>query len=160
MKTPKVSTSTFEPDMTPIIDVVFQLVAFFMIALSFENTEADERVRLPKDMIARPPEVRPEYELILNVGYRRTATGRKLDTNPYVFHNNATVDVRDLGPILVQERRNFESTNRSEVRTTDRVTVIIRADDDLPTGVVQEVVRHCQQVGFSRFSLRAADVAE
>ena len=50
MKTRKQSTCRFtEPDMTPMIDIVFQLLTFFMIAINFENTKADERVKLPKE---------------------------------------------------------------------------------------------------------------
>ena len=82
MKTRKVDTSFSEPDMTPMIDIVFQLLTFFMVAVSFENTQADERVKLPKDMLAKPPEVRPDNELVLNVGYEKAgAQGR-----PVVFY--------------------------------------------------------------------------
>jgi len=42
-------------DMTPMIDIVFQLIAFFMVVTNFANTKADERVKLPKDELARPP---------------------------------------------------------------------------------------------------------
>ena len=41
--------SLVDPDMTPMIDIVFQLIAFFMIVTNFEQTQADERVKLPED---------------------------------------------------------------------------------------------------------------
>ena len=51
----------FEVDMTPMIDVVFQLLAFFMVITNFEQTQADERVKLPRDQLAKPPKVKVEH---------------------------------------------------------------------------------------------------
>ena len=51
-------------DMTPMIDVVFQLITFFMLVINFEQTEADERVKLPRDALARPQ----RFELRLQPG--------------------------------------------------------------------------------------------
>ena len=61
MKMRKIEMGFTEPDMTPMIDIVFQLLTFFMIAINFENTKADERVKLPKDTLAKPPVVKPEH---------------------------------------------------------------------------------------------------
>ena len=55
----KISTKHTEEtnvDMTPMIDIVFQLIAFFMVITNFEQTQADERVKLPRDALAKPPE--------------------------------------------------------------------------------------------------------
>ena len=41
-------------DMTPMIDIVFQLITFFMVINKFDQAEADERVTLPKDQLAVP----------------------------------------------------------------------------------------------------------
>ena len=37
-----------EPDMTPMIDVTFQLIAFFMFVLNFSEVDQDQRVNLPR----------------------------------------------------------------------------------------------------------------
>ena len=36
-----------EPDLTPLLDVVFQLITFFMLVINFSNDNYDQRVRLP-----------------------------------------------------------------------------------------------------------------
>ena len=54
MKINKVEPAVPEVDMTPMIDIVFQLIAFFMVITNFEQTQADERVKLPEDQLARP----------------------------------------------------------------------------------------------------------
>jgi len=153
MKVRKIEMGFTEPDMTPMIDIVFQLLTFFMIAINFENTKADERVRLPKDMLAKPPEVKPEHELVLNFGYERDLSGNKKANVPTVFYNERYVEVGNLTPDLEQEKRIMESLHGKDV--IDKVTVLIRADSEVPTGLVQQLIKKCQDNGFSKFSLRA-----
>lgn len=153
MKVRKIEMGFTEPDMTPMIDIVFQLLTFFMIAINFENTKADERVKLPKDMLAKPPEVKPEHELVLNFGFERDRNGKKLTPNPTVFYNERYVDIEKLTPDLEQEKRVMEALHGKGV--IDKVTVLIRADSEVPTGLVQQLIKKCQDNGFSKFSLRA-----
>lgn len=154
MKFRKSDVGFTEPDMTPMIDIVFLLLMFFMLAINFENTRADERVKLPKDLLAKPPTVKPEHELVLNYGYRRDANGSLLMSVPEIFYNEHYVEVFQITPDLEQERRVLERVHGKEV--IKEVTVLIRADAEIPTGLIQELVRRCQDVGFSKFSLRAA----
>lgn len=153
MKPRKPDMNFSEPDMTPMIDIVFQLLTFFMIAINFENTKADERVKLPKDVLAKPPEVKPEHELVLNFGFERTIDGVKKSRIPTIFYNGDYVEVGKLGPELEQEKRIMEAQHGKGV--VDKVTVLIRADTDVPTGLVQELIKRCQANGFTKFSLRA-----
>ena len=44
-----------ELDYTPMIDMTFQLIAFFMILINFSDAETDDRVQLPSSAIAKPP---------------------------------------------------------------------------------------------------------
>lgn len=152
MKVRKIEMGFTEPDMTPMIDIVFQLLTFFMVAINFENTKADERVKLPKDMLARPPEVKPEHELVLNFGFKRDKDGTKIGS-PTIFYNERLVEVAQLTPDLEQEKRVMEAIHGKEV--TGKVTVLIRADSEVPTGLVQQLIKKCQDNGFTKFSLRA-----
>lgn len=153
MKVRKIDSGFTEPDMTPMIDIVFQLLTFFMIAINFENTKADERVKLPKDMLAKPPEVKPEHELVLNFGFERNLDGTKKNPVPSVFYNDRYVDVAQLTPDLEQEKRVMEAVHGKDV--IEKVTVLIRADAEVPTGLVQQLIKKCQDNDFTKFSLRA-----
>ena len=153
MKLRKIEMGFTEPDMTPMIDIVFQLLTFFMIAINFENTKADERVMLPKDVLAKPPEVRPEHELVLNFGFERSIDGSRKSPVPTVFYNEKDIEVGKIGPSLEQEKRIMELQHGKEV--LQKVTVLIRADADVPTGLVQELIKKCQANGFTKFALRA-----
>ncbi|MFN9976417.1 MAG: ExbD/TolR family protein, partial [Phycisphaerae bacterium] len=84
--------------MTPMIDVVFQLISFFMMISNFEQDKADERVSLPKDQLAKPPVVKRESSFTLNFGFERDREGRITNEIPFIFDGDQkfTLDrVRD-----------------------------------------------------------------
>ncbi len=47
-----------EPDLTPLLDIVFQLITFFMLVINFTADNYDRRVHLPVAGSARPVEDR------------------------------------------------------------------------------------------------------
>ena len=143
-----------EVNMTPMIDIVFQLIAFFMVITNFENTRADERVKLPLDRIARPTEAARDKELVLNVGYVRDQTGAisQESPEPLLFHGDGTnYPLSEIAPVLAKEKRYFED----EGTDLAEVAVVIRADAEVPTGRVQELIAQSQQQGFSLFQVKA-----
>lgn len=154
MKPKKVEMAFTGADMTPMIDIVFQLLTFFMIAVNFENAKADERVKLPIDALAKPPESKLDNELILNVGFKRRPDGTH-DGQPYIFYNGADVPLERIAPSLEQEAKFFKAKSQESATALEDVAVIIRADSEVPTGVVQELIGKCQEAGFTRFSLKA-----
>jgi len=56
------SADSAEPNLTPLLDVVFQLITFFMLVINFSNENYDARVRLPVAGSARP--VEEGYEVV------------------------------------------------------------------------------------------------
>ena len=156
MKPRKMDMTHVELDMTPMIDVVFQLLTFFMIAINFENTKADERIKLPLDILAKPPEVKPEPELVLNLGFNRRIDGTIIHRTPTIFYNERNIEVDHIGPDLESERRVIEKTHGKQALA--ETTVLIRADAEVPSGLVQELIKKCQMTGFTKYSLRATSV--
>ena len=186
MRFKKTELTHVEVDMTPMIDIVFQLIAFFMVISNFEQTQADERVRLPEDVLAQPPTVKPANELVLNIGFVRDADHGIPEQGPVVFHNsqfcritdtespaevliynrssrqNQTVKTVPFAYRLEQEKRLFFDR---KVNVAEEVTVILRADTHVPTGLVQKLIQMCQasftandgstQNGFAKFALKA-----
>jgi biopolymer transport protein ExbD len=134
------NTVSCEPDMTPMIDMTFQLIAFFMVLLNFGEGEQDARIKLPYSALAKPPESAFEAPLVLQLTDRNT-----------VIWSGDEVTIDQLDGPLNRERQVLERTGRA---ATD-ATVIIRADGAAKTGVVQELIKKCQGNGFEKFSLRA-----
>ena len=139
-------TASVDIDMTPMIDIVFQLLSFFTFILNFEANEQDERILLPMSVLARPPETAAEVPITLQL----TRQGTVLAGNQ-VFANAAAVR-----PLLANERYVLETQGKS----ANTATVIIRAHKDAQTGDVQELIKVAQQAGFEKFTLRAQEKRE
>ncbi|MAT16514.1 MAG: biopolymer transporter ExbD [Planctomyces sp.] len=147
----KLSRNTVrEVDMTPMIDIVFQLIAFFMVVNNFEQVKVDERIKLPRDQLARPREEVAVDHVVLNIGYVRDDTGAII-SEPLVFYLSAQTPILDFGPTL-QTEANVQKRLGKELSD---VTIEIRADGDIETGQIQEVIRMAQDAGFQKFTLKA-----
>lgn len=158
MKIKSAPVSIPEVDMTPMIDVVFQLLAFFMMISNFEQSEADERVMLPKDQLAKPPENKRENTVVLNFGFERNKQGEITDPTPYLFFGDEKFTVQSVGNRLRQESQFYKAIGTDLAD----ITIEIRADRDVKTGMVQELIQLCQEQGieFQRFALKASQKVE
>lgn len=156
MRIKKTDPALAEMDVTPMIDIVFQLIAFFMVITNFDQTQADERVKLPRDVLAKPPEVKRDDQLVLNVGFERDKDGNKLDPDPFVFWSERMIRVLDFGRTLQTEARLAKQRGQDP----KDFTIVIRADADVPTGLVQELIRLAQEAEYEKFSLSATQKSE
>ena len=131
---------TAEMDMTPMIDVTFQLIAFYMFVLNFSEVDQDQRINLPLSELARPPDVAYDEPITIQL----TA-----DETILFAGDHLTPD--GLKAALVREAQIIKA--HPEKKVSD-VTVIIRADRFAKTGKVQEIIQMCQQAEFDTFALR------
>jgi biopolymer transport protein ExbD len=128
-------------DMTPMIDCTFQLVIFFLLTLNFSTAEQSELIHLPISELAKPPE-----------GVLENAVALQITARGMVLYNGDFLAPSALQAPLQREKESIETQKN---RSIAGATVIIRADQDTPTGIVQEVIQICQKVGFEKFVLRA-----
>ena len=157
MKFRSTRVSQSELDMTPMISVVFQLILLFMIINWFKQSEADERRTLPRDQLASPALVHRKHSLQLNFGYRRDPHGTILDQQPSFFFGNEQVTLDQVRPRLRMQAQYYETIGTA----LDDVTVEIRADAEIPAGMVQELIQMCQEpeIAFQRFALKATEMS-
>jgi biopolymer transport protein ExbD len=130
-----------ELDYTPMIDMTFQLIAFFMILINFSEAEQDERVQLPASILAKPPQAPFEEPITIQM----------VKSGQIVLGGQLYPDVNSIKPLLNNEKYVLDSKGKSAADAT----IIIRAHKDAKTGLVQEVIKVCQEVGFEKFTLRA-----
>ena len=136
------SEPMLEGDMTPMIDMTFQLIAFFMVLVNFSDAEQDERVKLPESELAKPPEAPFEEPITL-----------QMDEDGNVVLHGETLSLDAMTRRMQKEREVLKYTGK----TAADATVIVRADIHCPTGKVQELIKICQQQKFERFALRAKE---
>lgn len=137
---PRGSPPTTDIDMTPMIDMTFQLITFFMFVMNFSEAEQDERIQLPLSQLAKPVE-----------GVMETPITLQLTNSGSIIYAGELVAVRDIGAYLEREKGVMIDAGKEP----SAATVIVRADGRAKTGEVQEIIRICQEKGFERFALRA-----
>jgi len=133
-----------EGDLTPMIDMTFQLIAFFMVLINFSEAEQDKRINLPTSELAIPPDVPFEEQ--------RTV---QLTEKGLVLFGGRETTIPGLKPLLTRERQVLERAGKS----ASIVTIIVRADAKAKTGEVQRMIEACQEAGFEKFALRAEQEA-
>jgi biopolymer transport protein ExbD len=141
MKIKAKGAEQIEIDYTPMIDMVFQLIAFFMILINFSEAEQDQRVQLPASVLAKPPQAPLETPITIQM----------VKSGQIVMGGQLYPDANSIKPLLNNEKYVLESQDRS----ASDATIIIRAHRAAKTGLVQNVVKTCQEVGFEKFTLRA-----
>jgi len=136
-----------EGDMTPMIDMTFQLIAFFMVLINFSQADQDQRVKLPKSELAKPPDQPLDDALTVNLGLEGASR------NPVIYMAGQRYDFGSLKTQLDRERDLVVRNGKDPTK----VTVIIRAHKDCRTGDVQTVIKSCQEARFESFALRAEE---
>ena len=134
-------TRVDEGDMTPMIDMTFQLIAFFMVLINFSEVEQNQEVNLPSSELAKPPDI--PYEEPLTVQMLADGT---------ILFGGDKMNSQGLGSALLREAQIIGA--HAEKRLSD-VTVVIRADKQAQTGEVQKIIQKCQDAGFDTFALRS-----
>jgi biopolymer transport protein ExbD len=141
MKLKAKGAEAIDIDMTPMIDMTFQLIAFFMILINFSEAEQDQRVQLPASVLAKPPQAPHETPITIQM----------VRDGQIVMGGQLYSDANSIRSLLNNEKYVLESQDRSAADAT----IIIRAHRAAKTGLVQNVVKVCQEVGFEKFTLRA-----
>jgi len=127
-------------DMTPMIDMTFQLITFFMFVMNFSEAEQDDRIQLPLSQLAKPVDGPVEKPITL-----------QLANNGSVIYAGEMIGLRDVGGYLEREKSVMIDAGKEPAAAT----VIVRADGRAKTGEVQEIIKICQEKGFEKFALRA-----
>lgn len=144
MKFPtKKRTAVQEVDLTPMIDMTFQLIAFFMILINFSDSERSEEIKLPTSALAKPPKDLLDYKIILNV-----------DEDGSVLMDGLKIANIDLlNPLFSREINQAQREGKSP----QQITVILRGHEDSKTGDLQRLMAKCQENELENFLLRVKE---
>ena len=140
------NTDRAEPNLTPLLDMVFQLITFFMLVINFKGASLDLSLKLPVLGSARPLDRQGKLEpLLLNSDSegRVHAYGQKVDIEQHIG--------REARFLKEQLRIAGTPLGNGELP----VPVIVRADRAAPFHLVNHVLTVCQNQGYRQFSLSA-----
>ena len=113
-------------DLTPMVDVVFNLLIFFALSLNFVTSSGGINVKLPEASSAKP--IKAE-----NITINLTKTGE-------IYYNKEVSTLEQVKKKLkdVQDKNSL---------------VIIRADDQVEHGKVVEAMDAAKSEGFSKLAI-------
>jgi biopolymer transport protein ExbD len=134
-----------EPNLTPLLDLVLQLVMFFMLVANFIMDEMSDKVKLPSASQAKPLSTKDTNFAYINVdrGGRILTSG---DRPPMVDPSEIETYLRNNIARIHPKGENFAYEN---------LTVIVRADRESAFRDVFKVIRSVKAAGFKNLQLRA-----
>ena len=134
------SGGTLVLEITPLIDVVFLLLIFFMLATSFDERSAF-KIDLPKSTTAKTKSTLQEVQVLVdkdrNVYVRYTDNSGK--------SQNEKLDLTSFVSVVSEKLNNSENKD-----------VIISADKDIDYGFIVEIMSLLKESGASAINIDTA----
>lgn len=138
-KFPKRDNKMLKIDLTPLIDVVFLLLIFFMVSTSFIDMNAGVKVDLPNSSIKDISKIK---EIIVSINKEREIFVTLKNQDGKVDKEN--VKKERLEEILSINLQKIENKN-----------VIINADKSLDHGMIVEIMSIIKKSGASSLDIAA-----
>ena len=134
------SGGTLVLEITPLIDVVFLLLIFFMLATSFDERSAF-KIDLPKSTAAKTKSTLKEVQVLVdkdrNVYLRYTDNSGK--------SQNEKLDLTSFVSVVSEKLNNSENKD-----------VIISADKDIDYGFIVEIMSLLKESGATAINIDTA----
>jgi biopolymer transport protein ExbD len=136
-----------EPNLTPILDMVFQLITFFMLVVNFKSAEIDLTLKLPVVGSARPVETQGHLGvMVMNID-----SDGNLKVYGHAVQNIENFILNEAQACMLGNRITSEDLEEGKELPT---TIVIRADRATSFKMLNRVIRACQDNGFRSFALK------
>ena len=112
-------------DLTPIVDVVFNLLIFFALSLNFSQVVSSINIKLPK---AKSSEVVTEKQVVVSI------------------ERNNKVYINDEALYLDQIPNYLDNINKDNV-------VVVKADKEIDHGFVVQIMDLIKRSGFKKLGI-------
>ena len=143
-----------EPNLIPLLDLVLQLIMFFMLCANFLMEDSNAAIKLPSALQAKPLAKTEDYVITLNVDkdghvlLGRDQNAERL-TNQIQVRNYMRVKYEnDIGRQEAAKQRNAAVIPKISL-------VVIRAHQDCTFKQVNDVLVACRQARYENVQLRA-----
>ncbi len=146
------SNERAEPNLTPLLDMVLQLVMFFMLCANFVMEQVNEAIVLPSAIAAKALDKGATDYLILNVDPAGVTT---VGTDVYPTPLQVQLFLRnqlDADKLRTKPAHWDKGEGRS--------IVILRAHKDCSFKTVHDVMSACRRAGYGDLQLRVIKAAD
>jgi biopolymer transport protein ExbD len=159
-----------EPNLTPLLDVVLQLLMFFMMCVNFVSEQVNEEIKLPKSLAVKPMDKAEADYLFVNVKpfalqdfQDRLPSDVLARVQDKFREGDECILVPGKEPMKRNELRIWLKQQYEDARQiaeqrgsrTVNTAIVIRAHKEADYGQVFEILQMCKNVGYRRLMLRA-----
>jgi biopolymer transport protein ExbD len=152
------SSEKCEPNFTPLLDLVLQLVMFFMLCANFVMEQTSVEIKLPSAIAAKALEGKDDYVIFLNVNENGEVL---LAPSDVITDGSGKVTDKLTNAEQVRiflSRRAKEDIAAAGPAGKDkppRSVIILRVHKDCSFEKTYAIMKSCRQAGYLRVQLRA-----
>jgi biopolymer transport protein ExbD len=153
-------TEDLELNMTPMIDVVFNLIIFFMIVTDMTQKELED-LTLPYSRVSVEDKDDPkEGRIIINIS--KHPENFESEGEVEIKVKGRTYDLTALRRLLWKAAETRRSPNDDSGASPSEIYVLIRCDKEIPWKEVQWVMQACahRDVRIHKLQFATADPSE
>jgi biopolymer transport protein ExbD len=154
-----------EPNLTPLLDVVLQLLMFFMMCVNFVTEQVNEDIKLPDSQSAKPMSKDGIDTLLLNLQPfhrdEQAVIGKFKPQEVAKFHDGEAMATALLKPPFKLTELNsflkqqYEDAARLSKDGQVHTVIILRPHKDLQYDEVYRVLQMCKTIGYREMHVRA-----
>lgn len=151
-----------DPDLTPLLDLVMQLLMFFIVNVNFVSEQVSPDIKLPSSESARPVDKADPNGLFLNQKIKTREFMNRLSPEDANRLRNADSVVLIPGkpPMSLAEtktwlRDRYETLQKLAPNGEVQTAIYFRPDADLEVGEMFKLMNHCKAAGFKKLKVRA-----
>jgi biopolymer transport protein ExbD len=151
-------TDKCEPNFTPLLDLVLQLVMFFMLCANFVMDQTNVEIKLPSAIAAKALGGNEDYTIFLNVNEKGqvilTPADQFKDTEGKVTD---TLDNAEQVRIFLTRRakEDIAAAGPAGKDKPPRSVLILRVHKECSFEKTYAIMKACRQAGYLKVQLRA-----
>ena len=144
------STEKCEPNFTPLLDLVLQLVMCFMLCTNVVLDQTSDQVTLPVAVSAKPLDKSQDEVIYLNVN----ASGQMIKPSDEV-RDGESATYENANQVERYMKRRAEIETAKTKNKSPEATIILRIDEKTPFGLSYPIIKACRAAGYTKVELRA-----
>jgi biopolymer transport protein ExbD len=147
------STEKCEPNFTPLLDLVLQLVMFFMLCANFVLEQTSPEIQLPEANAAKALEKSEEDPFFLNVNEKGTVL---LTPEQWIGDQHQLDNEIQIRNYMVAQAERDKKVAELKGQKWEKPTrpLILRADLRTPFEKTYAIMKACRKAGYEKVQLR------
>lgn len=128
-------------------DIIFMLLFFFMVTTVLRKSDDNLKYKIPTAEQLKEIQTKSLISQI-NIGMPKDAD--KYGNEPRIEAEGKLIDVEDIVPFIMKEK------DELPVYSRDQIIVLLKADEDVPMGIVSDVKQELKKANARRIVFAAS----